>query len=86
MSRRTLVRRLMGEGTSFSQLVSEVRRALALRYARMEGLPISEISVLLGFAQAQPFHRLFRRWTGTTPLQYRKQIKRAESAAAARAR
>jgi AraC-like DNA-binding protein len=71
MSRRTLVRRLVREGTSFSRVLSDVRHALALRYTAMEALPISQVSSLLGFAHTQAFHRCFRRWTGTTPMQYR---------------
>ena len=33
-----------------------------------------EISFLTGFADNSAFYRAFRRWTGTTPAQYRQQL------------
>ena len=72
MSERTLTRHLENEGTSFKDLLDDLRRRLALRYVRRSDLPISEIAFLLGFSQAAAFHRAFRRWTGQTPVEYRK--------------
>lgn len=71
MSRRTLVRRLEAEGTSFTLELEELRRQLALRFVTMRALPIVEITNLLGFSHVQGFHRAFKRWTGQTPLHYR---------------
>jgi AraC-like DNA-binding protein len=77
MSERTLTRHLEGEGTSFRDLLEDLRRRLALRYVRRSDLPLSEIAFLLGFSQAAAFHRAFRRWTGQTPIEYRKSAPRA---------
>lgn len=72
MSPRTLERRLELEGTTFTRLLEEVRESLALRYVGDEQMPLSQVATLLGFSQTTAFHRAFRRWTGQTPLQYRR--------------
>ena len=71
ISRRTLVRRLNGEGTSFKTQLDEMRRQLALTLVARPQPSLMEITSLLGFSQVQAFHRAFRRWTGHTPMQYR---------------
>lgn len=71
MSRRTLVRRLDAEGTSFTEQLDELRRQLAMRFVCSPNLPLNEITTLLGFSHVQGFHRAFKRWTGQTPVQYR---------------
>ena len=37
------------------------------------GKSISEVALLVGFAQASTFHRAFRSWTGETPADYQVQ-------------
>ena len=69
-SPRTLQRRLADEGSSFSGLVESVRRERAFAYLAA-GLPIGEVSYLLGFSEPRAFHRAFRRWTRTTPQEFR---------------
>lgn len=71
-SRRTLARRLEEEGTSFRGVLDDTRRRLALRYVVMPGVGVTEIAFLLGFSQSGAFARAFRRWTGMTPLEYRR--------------
>jgi AraC-like DNA-binding protein len=72
MSARSLQRRLDAEGTRFADLVDEVRRELALRYIDDPRLALGEVAYLLGFAEPSPFHRAFKRWTGTTPAAARR--------------
>ena len=67
MSQRTLARRLAEEGSSFSELLSAVRRALANRYLMNPSLSISEIAWLLGYSEVSTFTRAFHRWTGASP-------------------
>jgi AraC-like DNA-binding protein len=69
-SARTLQRRLREEGTSRARLLDELRRARSESYLAM-GLPIAEVSWLLGFGEPSVFHRAFRRWTGETPAEFR---------------
>ena len=71
MSPRTLHRRLEEEGTSFRQVLAEVRRELAARHLSERRLAIGEIAFLLGFSEPSAFHRAFKRWTGHAPLAYR---------------
>jgi AraC-like DNA-binding protein len=78
MSARTLHRRLEDEGTSFRQLLADVRRELAARHLSERRLAIGEIAFLLGFSEPSAFHRAFKRWTGHAPLTYR-ELARARS-------
>jgi AraC-like DNA-binding protein len=71
MSRRTLMRRLLEHGTRFQALLDEVRLGLAERALISEEVGITEIAERLGFAEPAAFRHAFRRWTGTTPSEYR---------------
>lgn len=71
-SPRSLQRGLATEGLSFQALLALVRRDLASSYLADGGVPIAQISFLLGFSEPSAFQRAFRRWTGTTPLAYRR--------------
>lgn len=71
MSARTLHRRLEEEGTSFREILTEVRREIATRHLVERRLAIGEIAFLLGFSEPSAFHRAFKRWTGHAPLAYR---------------
>lgn len=67
MGERTLQRRLKELGTSFSDLLEDARRELALAYLQDRRMSLLEISYLLGFSDPSSFSRAFRRWTGTAP-------------------
>jgi AraC-like DNA-binding protein len=67
MSARTLARRLADEGTSYEEVVDEVRRSLALQYVKERGISVSQIAWLLGYEGASSFNHAFRRWTGSSP-------------------
>ena len=71
LSPRQLNRRLREEGTSFRDLLVECRRELAEQYISDGTLSLTEISFLLGFAEASSFSRAFRRWTGVSPTEAR---------------
>jgi AraC-like DNA-binding protein len=73
VSPRTLQRKLREEGTSFQALLEESQRALAEFYLREPGVAICEVSYLTGFSQPSAFHRAFRRWTGLTPKEFRRE-------------
>lgn len=72
MSTRSLQRRLQGEGTSFAEVLSDLRRDRALHYLQDPRLSIGEVAFLLGFLDVTAFHRAFRRWTGSTPAEHRR--------------
>jgi AraC-like DNA-binding protein len=71
---RTLQRRLAEGGTSYSQLLEELRHDLALYLLRDPGRQASEIGRELGYRDPAIFTRAFRRWTGKTPSQYRRTL------------
>jgi AraC-like DNA-binding protein len=72
VSERTLRRKLSEKSTTFHQLLDEARYELARRYLGNTDLDASEIGFHLGFANASAFTRAFRRWSGRTPLDYRR--------------
>jgi AraC-like DNA-binding protein len=72
MSPRSLQRHLRSDGTSYRDLVDALRRDLATRYLSERRIAIAEVAFLLGFSEASAFHRAFKRWTGTTPAEYRR--------------
>lgn len=71
VTERTLRRQLEAEGTSFRQLLDEVREALAHELLLEAGLSVEQTARRLGFAEPASFVHAFRRWTGTTPGGYR---------------
>ena len=76
LSSRNLARGLAAEGTTFRDLVNEVRYELARDYLA-SGATITEIAFLLGFSETSAFTRAFRRWTGETPTAYATNAKMA---------
>lgn len=76
MSRRTLTRQLGQHGTSFSELLEDVRRRLAVRYLQTTDHSVEDIAFLLGYSNAAPFVRAFKRWTGKAPLEFRRSQRR----------
>lgn len=73
MGERTLRRRLEGEGTSVRALVDEVRGEMARAHVASGRLSLDEIALLLGFSEAAAFRRAFKRWTGISPSEYRRE-------------
>ena len=71
VSSRTLSRNLAEEGTSFAEILDQLRAALAKRYLHDETLPVSEIAWLLGYREVSSLTHAFKRWTGTTPQRFR---------------
>ncbi|PKM25766.1 MAG: AraC family transcriptional regulator [Gammaproteobacteria bacterium HGW-Gammaproteobacteria-13] len=74
LSPRTLQRRLREAGLSFNQLVDETRQQLVLHYLRDPALELAEIAFLVGFSEPGSLARAFRRWTGQSPGEYRRQL------------
>lgn len=78
MSPRNFQRKLAEEGSSYTQLLNDTRRDLALSYVRDPRYSLGEITYLLGFSDASSFNRAFKRWTQLSPSAYRmEQIEKA---------
>jgi AraC-like DNA-binding protein len=71
MSTRTLRQRLAGEGTSFRELLNEVRERLAEEMLIGAGLTVAETAERLGYLELSSFSQAFRRWKGMGPRAYR---------------
>jgi AraC-like DNA-binding protein len=71
VSARTLKRQLAAHGTSFRDLLDELRRDRAIRLLDGGDAPIDTISERLGYADASNFTRAFRRWMGVSPTDWR---------------
>jgi AraC-like DNA-binding protein len=69
---RTLQRRLADQGTTYSQLLEDLRHDLAIYLLRDPDREVSAISRELGYRDPAIFTRAFRRWTGTTPSEFRR--------------
>tara|TARA_Y100000780_G_scaffold86522_1_gene78387 strand:- start:645 stop:1694 length:1050 start_codon:yes stop_codon:yes gene_type:complete len=75
----TLRRRLQQEAhTTYQQIIDDMRRDLAISYVRDTELALGEIAYLLGFSSPEALQRAFRRWTGSPPGSYRKQLLEAK--------
>jgi AraC-like DNA-binding protein len=64
---RTLSRRLADEGTTFAEVIDQLRRSLALQYLKDPGMSLSQIAWLLGYEGSTSFNHAFKRWTGRSP-------------------
>lgn len=83
ISERTLQRRLADEGTDFSTLVDEVRRAIAAQYLGNDRLSLKNLSYKLGFSDPSAFHRACLRWFGKAPGEFQQQGKLSAPTSAA---
>lgn len=73
MSGRHLVRKLSDEGTSFKLLRDTLLQRRAEQGLR-DGKRLGDISDELGFSDDSAFAKAFKRWTGTSPAQFRKAV------------
>jgi AraC-like DNA-binding protein len=71
MSERSIQRSLTEESTSYREIVDEVRKGLALSHLSRPGTSAADVAFLLGFSEPSAFTRAFRRWTGSSPTQFR---------------
>ena len=73
MHERTLNRRLHASGTTFMQQRDEVLYAMSRQLLDATSMPLTEIGLVLGYADAAAFTRAFVRWSGQAPGQWRRQ-------------
>jgi AraC-like DNA-binding protein len=77
MHRRTLNRRLAAQGTSFKDLLQDVRFEIAQQLLRDTHISVVAISEALGYTAAGAFTRAFRRWSGQAPADWRAEHQQA---------
>ena len=71
MSPRSLTRHLAEEGTTFGEIVEQLRRRLASRYLADDRMSVQQIAWLLGYSEVGAFNHAYKRWTGTAPRRNR---------------
>jgi AraC-like DNA-binding protein len=71
MSERSVQRSLTEESTSYREIVDAVRKDLALSHLSQPGRSATDVAFLLGFSEPSAFTRAFRRWTGSSPSQFK---------------
>jgi AraC-like DNA-binding protein len=71
MSTRTMQRRLGELGTTYQDVLDDVRRQSARRLLTNTDLAIGEVAFVLGFEEVNSFTRAFHAWEGTTPVRWR---------------
>ncbi|CAA0093549.1 putative HTH-type transcriptional regulator [Zhongshania aliphaticivorans] len=70
LSTRSLRRKLQHEGTSYQDILKEVRLKLAKQYLK-DSFTVEQTADLLGYSESSAFSRAFKSWTGRTPQDYR---------------
>jgi len=73
---QTFRRRLRSEGTCFYDIKTQVRRDIAMHNLRHSDRSIEEVGFKTGYTDVGSFIRAFKAWTGLTPLNFRKSLRR----------
>lgn len=76
---RTVRARLSQQGSSYQLLLDEERSRRAQQALADGELSVKAIAESLGFQDGSNFSRVFRRWTGLTPLAYRQAQRQTRS-------
>jgi AraC-like DNA-binding protein len=70
LSVRTLRRRLADQGTTYQELLDEVRASLSTELLTRARLGVEDTAMRLGYAEASSFIHAFKRWHGVTPARF----------------
>lgn len=76
LSPRAFRNRLAQQGESFQGLLDDERRYLAERLLRDPEMSVKTVAWRLGFRESSNFSRVFKRWTGDTPMAWRERARR----------
>ncbi len=71
---RTIQNRLSKEGLNFSMLVEEVQMNSAKRLLAQRGIPLTQISLMLGYSELSAFSRAFKNKNKYSPREWRNKI------------
>lgn len=71
LTRRRLNDRLAAEGTTYSDLLADVRCEIARQLLTETRLPAGDIAATLHYSSPGAFSRAFKEWTGSTPRELR---------------
>jgi len=74
MSNRTLKRRLTESGFTFRKLVKDTQEDISIELLKNTSHSIGEIAFQTGYSEQSAFNRAFKRWTGQSPIEFRKTL------------
>ena len=72
LSTRTFQRKMAQTDLSFSDMIQETRRELAVQYLKQSEISVTDISYMLGYSEVGSFTTAFRKWHQITPSEYRR--------------
>ncbi len=72
MDKRAVSRWLHAEGTTYRDELNTVRSAVSRQLLSSTSIAVTEIATLLGYSETSVFSRAFKRWSGKSPTQWRK--------------
>ena len=78
MSVRTLHRQLKDEGSSLQALKDQVRRDAAIQLLTRTTRSVKQIALAVAFRNEKSFTRAFGQWTGSSPVEYRRNLSAKE--------
>lgn len=67
LSPRALQRQLKAQGTTFNDLLQEIRLELANFYLADPRISLADVAARLGYREQSSLSHAYRQWTGTTP-------------------
>ena len=70
------VRHIYQGGTTYKEIVKEIRMSLARKYLLSSRLSVKEISYMLDYSQPNAFCRAFKTYFGKTPESMRSEMSR----------
>ncbi len=71
---RTLQTTLSDKGLRFSDILERQRVELAKNYLEKGEMTLDDVAAMLGYSEQSSFGRAFKRWTGSTPQRYRRDL------------
>jgi AraC-like DNA-binding protein len=72
LKERALQRRLNKEGTSFQQILDQVRQQMAKEFLSSPNTNLTNLAQVLGYADLSTFSKAFKLWFGTSPSRYKR--------------
>jgi AraC-like DNA-binding protein len=69
MSERSLQRKLQAERLSYRSLTLNLKKELAYNLLKNSNATVHTISDVLGYTEPSAFHRAFKGWTNSTPME-----------------
>ena len=72
LSGKSLRRYLKSEGTNFKNVLDSVREEMSRVLLGEPDMSFFDVALLLGYAEQSTFNHAFRRWTGISPSEFRK--------------